>query len=289
MDAVAFTVDAMGPPAGSPDRCRALSPYRFPRCRRWTPSWVKPWTLQSQELWVRRRGIRGAYTVCRRTDCPITRTTGGGRRPTRSGAGMWRVHAQPPVRWLRSADRRKLDGVRRMDDLTPTSNAAGTHLIGTLFNGFATYTGANNVFSRERSPTAYMAPRPISGWGCRHLCGWNRIGPVHRLEANLTANVRLSMPTDPPATTANDDDTIAGRIDTFRGTDGVFLTGPIRRPIPTIRWPAERTTGWLCWAESTLPPSRMGPLVPRPPQALPTACRGTACGTASSSAQATRQ
>ena len=60
-------------------------------------------------------------------------------------------------------------------------------------------------------------------------------------EATLTANFDVNS--DGDADTG--DYSISGRIDNFRGTDGVFL-GTIRRPIPTIRTPAERTTGSSC-------------------------------------------
>ena len=207
MDAVAFTVDAMGPPAGSQIDAGATGSAVLDAL---VGEAMDAAITRVMGTW---RGIRGAYT-CAAGDCPITRTTGGAT-PYTLGAGMWQftpaagaMVTVPDQDWM-------VYGAW----MTTPDNAAGTHLIGTLFNGFDTYAGANNVFAAN-DPNGLHGTATYSG-GAAGIYVDGTASGLFTAEANLTANFDVNA--NGSADTTANDYTIAGRIDNFRGTDGVFL------------------------------------------------------------------
>ena len=105
---------------------------------------------------------------------------------------------------------------------TPDDAANGTHGIGILFNGFDAYAGhgAANVF--DATDTNGLHGTATYSGGAAGIYVDGTATGLFTAEATLTANfdVNANGALDPaPA----NDYSIAGRIDNFRGTDGVYL------------------------------------------------------------------
>ena len=115
--------------------------------------------------------------------------------------------------------------------LTTPDDAGGTHRIGVFFNGMDPYEG--NVAPPPPPSMPSMPPHEAGLRGTATYSGGatgiyvdgTAGSGLFTAEASLTANFdRTSNGTNLPDVDADDDDfMISGRIDNFRGTDGVFL------------------------------------------------------------------
>ena len=101
--------------------------------------------------------------------------------------------------------------------MTTPDDAAGTHVIGVLANGFDPYAGANNVFTITDMNGLHGSATYSGGAAGIYVDG--TASGLFTAEATLTANFDV----DGDGMADANDYTINGRIDNFRGTDGVYL------------------------------------------------------------------
>ena len=204
-DSVAFTVDATNaaPPMSNVDAGAA-------------GSGVLETTIGSaDDAAIKRavgtyRGVMGSYT-CGTVDCVMTRTSGGDAFTL--GAGSWQFRPDPGA-MVQVPDQ---DWLVYGAWMTTPDGGTGTHRIGTLFNGFDPYAGANSVFTVADDNALHGTASYTGGAAGVYVDGTE--SGLFTASASLTANFDV----DGDGIGDDDDYTIRGQIDDFRGTDGVFL------------------------------------------------------------------
>ena len=211
MDTVAFAVDTMGPPAGSNIDAGATGSAALSAD---VGGLAADASIRS--VTGSYRGARGTYTCGGQGQCPISRATGGATLYT-LGAGMWQF--TPAVGAMITVPDQ--DWMVYGAWMTTPDDTAGTQAIGTLFNGFDTYAGANGVFTA--GTTGLNGTATYSG-GAAGIYVDGTASGLFTAEATLTANFDVNANGNADPAPANDY-SISGRIDNFRGTDGVFLGG----------------------------------------------------------------
>ena len=158
------------------------------------------------------------------TGCQLTRNGDGtvgvvdsdAAAPGIQGTGMWTFTPDPDA-MITVPDQ---DWMAYGAWLTTPDNDSGTHRMGVFFNGMDPYTGANGAL--DSTDAAGLRGSATYSGGATGIYVDDDDSGLFTARAMLTAD--FDKASDGMADTAVDY-MISGRIDNFRGTDGVFLGG----------------------------------------------------------------
>ena len=164
-------------------------------------------------------GASGTFKCAEDGGCGISRKTGGS---TPFGVSL-AASADNPVSWVFKPD---ADATMMVPDqdymvfgawLTTPDVASGTHRLGVFYNGMAPYAPATNAFTVANAAGIRGSATYTGG-----AAGVYRNGAASGM---FTADAMLTATFDADNDGAPDtgEYSISGRIDNFRGTDGVFL------------------------------------------------------------------
>ena len=157
-------------------------------------------------------GVSGTFRCSTSGGCSVERDTGGST-PFGLAAGTW--HFKPDDNMMVSVPDQ--DWMVYGAWMTTPDVMSGVHRIGTFANGFDTFTHAANEFAIAEDAGLHGTAEYSGGAAGIYVDGEE--SGLFTATASLMANFDV----DGDGTADAGDYTISGRIDDFRGTDGVYL------------------------------------------------------------------